>query len=82
MYLFHKIENLIDGRRLIIFMDESWKLLQDEYFEDLVENKLKTIRKQNGFLVHVSPFLGFRIVNRAMISFFIFKLESSGISNM
>lgn len=51
MYLFHKIEHLIDGRRLIIFMDEFWKLLQDEYFEDLVENKLKTIRKQNGFLV-------------------------------
>lgn len=51
MYLFHKIEQLIDGRRLIIFMDEFWKLLQDEYFEDLVENKLKTIRKQNGFLV-------------------------------
>jgi type IV secretion system protein VirB4 len=51
MYLFHRIEKLIDGRRLIIFMDEFWKLLQDEYFEDLVQNKLKTIRKQNGFLV-------------------------------
>ena len=46
MYLFHKIEQLIDGRRLIIFMDEFWKLLQDDFFEDLVENKLKTIRKQ------------------------------------
>lgn len=51
MYLFHRIEKLIDGRRLIIFMDEFWKLLQDPYFEDLVQNKLKTIRKQNGFLV-------------------------------
>lgn len=51
MYLFHRIEKLIDGRRLIIFMDEFWKLLQDAYFEDLVQNKLKTIRKQNGFLV-------------------------------
>jgi type IV secretion system protein VirB4 len=51
MYLFHRIEKLIDGRRLVIFMDEFWKLLQDEYFEDLVQNKLKTIRKQNGFLV-------------------------------
>jgi len=51
MYLFHRIEKLIDGRRLIIFMDEFWKLLEDEYFEDLVQNKLKTIRKQNGFLV-------------------------------
>ncbi len=51
MYLFHRIEQLIDGRRLIIFMDEFWKLLIDEYFEDFVQNKLKTIRKQNGFLV-------------------------------
>ncbi|MDD2833377.1 MAG: VirB4 family type IV secretion/conjugal transfer ATPase [Methylotenera sp.] len=51
MYLFHRIEKLIDGRRLIIFMDEFWKLLLDDYFEDLVQNKLKTIRKQNGFLV-------------------------------
>ena len=51
MYLFHRIEKLIDGRRLIIFLDEYWKLLLDEYFEDFVENKLKTIRKQNGFLV-------------------------------
>jgi Type IV secretory pathway, VirB4 components len=51
MYLFHRIEKLIDGRRLIIFMDEFWKLIQDNYFEDLVQNKLKTIRKQNGFLV-------------------------------
>lgn len=51
MYLFHRIEKLIDGRRLIIFMDEFWKLIEDSYFEDLVQNKLKTIRKQNGFLV-------------------------------
>jgi type IV secretion system protein VirB4 len=51
MYLFHRIEELIDGRRLIIFLDEFWKFLLDEFFEDLVQNKLKTIRKQNGFLV-------------------------------
>ena len=51
MYLFHRIEKLIDGRRLIIFLDEFWKLLLDEYFEDFAQNKLKTIRKQNGLLV-------------------------------
>lgn len=54
MYLFHKVEKLIDGRRLIVFLDEFWKLLADPYFEDLVENKLKTIRKQNGFLVPIT----------------------------
>jgi type IV secretion system protein VirB4 len=51
MYLFHRIEKLIDGRRIPIFMDEFWKLLDDPAFEDLIMNKLVTIRKQDGFLV-------------------------------
>ena len=51
MYLFHRIEGLIDGRRIPIYIDEFWKPLSDPYFEDLVENKLVTIRKQDGFLV-------------------------------
>ena len=45
---------MIDGRRLSIFLDEFWKLLQDPYLEDLVENKLKTIRKENGFIVPIT----------------------------
>ncbi|MDR3221135.1 MAG: VirB4 family type IV secretion system protein [Candidatus Accumulibacter sp.] len=51
MYLFHRIESLIDGRRIPIFLDEFWKLLDDPAFEDLAKNKLATIRKQDGFLV-------------------------------
>lgn len=51
MYLFHRIETLIDGRRIPIFLDEFWKLLDDPAFEDLAKNKLVTIRKQDGFLV-------------------------------
>lgn len=51
MYLFHRIESLMDGRRIPIFMDEFWKLLDDEAFEELAKNKLVTIRKQDGFLV-------------------------------
>ncbi|WP_133408182.1 VirB4 family type IV secretion/conjugal transfer ATPase [Parashewanella tropica] len=52
MYLFYRIEKLIDGRKLQIFMDEFWKLLADEYFEDLAQNKQKVIRKQNGIMVY------------------------------
>ncbi|RLV58381.1 VirB4 family type IV secretion/conjugal transfer ATPase [Parashewanella curva] len=52
MYLFHRIESLIDGRKLQIVMDEFWKLLADEYFEDLANNKQKTIRKQNGIMIY------------------------------
>jgi type IV secretion system protein VirB4 len=51
MYLFHRIESLIDGRRIPIFLDEFWKLLDDPAFEDLAQNKLVTMRKQDGFLV-------------------------------
>jgi type IV secretion system protein VirB4 len=50
-YLFHRIEQLFDGRRIIIVIDEFWKALQDEGFRDLAQNKLKTIRKQNGLML-------------------------------
>jgi type IV secretion system protein VirB4 len=51
MYLFYRVEQLIDGRRIVIDIDEFWKALQDEAFEDLARNKLKTIRKQNGLMI-------------------------------
>ena len=54
MYLFHRIEKLIDGRRLQIIMDEFWKLLLDVYFEDLANNKQKVIRKQNGIMIYAT----------------------------
>ncbi|QAB01064.1 MULTISPECIES: VirB4 family type IV secretion/conjugal transfer ATPase [Agrobacterium tumefaciens complex] len=50
-YLFHRVEQLIDGRRIIIVIDEFWKALQDDGFRDLAQNKLKTIRKQNGLML-------------------------------
>jgi type IV secretion system protein VirB4 len=50
-YLFHRIEERIDGRRIVIVVDEFWKALADERFRELAQDKLKTIRKQNGFMV-------------------------------
>ena len=50
-YLFHRIEGLIDGRRLVVAIDEFWKALADEAFRDLVNDKLKTIRKLNGAVI-------------------------------
>jgi len=50
-YLFHRVEQLIDGRRIIIVIDEFWKALLDEGFRDLAQNKLKTIRKQGGLML-------------------------------
>ena len=48
-YLLHKLESLIDGRRLIYVMDEFWKILDGEGgLKEFAKNKQKTIRKQNG----------------------------------
>lgn len=51
MYLFHRIESLLDGRRVPIFFDEFGQLVKDAAFQRLVENKLVTIRKQDGFVI-------------------------------
>jgi type IV secretion/conjugal transfer VirB4 family ATPase len=48
MYLLHKMESVIDGRRFIYFMDEFWKWVDDPAFADFAGNKQLTIRKQNG----------------------------------
>lgn len=48
-YLLHRLEGLIDGRRLIYVMDEFWKILDGGGgLKEFARNKQKTIRKQNG----------------------------------
>jgi type IV secretion system protein VirB4 len=48
-YLLHRLESLIDGRRLIYVMDEFWKILDGGgALKEFAKNKQKTIRKQNG----------------------------------
>jgi len=51
MYLFHRVNELIDGRRIAITLDEGWKLLDDEYFGNMFKDWLKVIRKKDGFTV-------------------------------
>ncbi len=50
-YLFRRIETLMTGERICIVIDEFWKALSDPTFRAVIADKLKTIRKQNGFLV-------------------------------
>jgi type IV secretion system protein VirB4 len=50
-YILYRFAQLLDGRRVAIFMDEFWKWIADDVFADFAYNKLKTIRKLNGFLV-------------------------------
>ena len=51
MYLWARFTSLIDGRRLYMFIDEFWQALEDEFFVKELQNRYKTIRKQNWFLV-------------------------------
>lgn len=50
-YLLHRVKQIIDGRRAIIFMDEFWKWVKDEAFRSFAESELKTIRKKNAIMV-------------------------------
>lgn len=49
-YIFHRIEGMLDGTPLMLFIDEGWKLLNDDTFSAFVNDKLKTIRKQHGIV--------------------------------
>jgi len=50
MYIFHRLDELLDGTPVMIFMDEGWRLLQDTTFSDFIVDKMKTIRKLNGIV--------------------------------
>lgn len=50
-YLLYRTETLIDGTPFALWIDEFWKILDDEYFEGFVRDKLKTIRKKDGIVV-------------------------------
>jgi len=51
MYLFHRLAALVDGRRLVVDIDEFWKALADEAFRGLAQDGLKTYRKQNAVMI-------------------------------
>jgi type IV secretion system protein VirB4 len=50
MYIFHRTEELLTGDPVMIFLDEGWRLLDDDVFAFFIRDKLKTIRKQNGII--------------------------------
>lgn len=54
MYLFHRIQEMLDGTPLIITLDEAWKPLKDPMFQAYLEDKQRTIRKERGLLVFAS----------------------------
>ncbi|MFZ3482142.1 VirB4 family type IV secretion/conjugal transfer ATPase [Sphingomonas sp. 3-13AW] len=50
MYLFHRVEERLDGTPSIIVVDEGWKALDDEVFTSRIRDWEKTIRKRNGIV--------------------------------
>ncbi|HEX5258704.1 MAG TPA: VirB4 family type IV secretion/conjugal transfer ATPase, partial [Sphingomicrobium sp.] len=50
MYLFHRVEERLDGNPAIIVIDEGWKALDDDLFVRRLKDWEKTIRKRNGIV--------------------------------
>jgi type IV secretion system protein VirB4 len=54
MYLFHRVDERLDGTPSIIVVDEGWKALDDEIFVARIRDWEKTIRKRNGIVGFVT----------------------------
>ena len=54
MYLFHRVEERLDGTPAIIVVDEGWKALDDDVFVARIRDWEKTIRKRNGLVGFVT----------------------------
>lgn len=50
LYLFHLVRQILDGRRLVCWMDEFWRLLADPAFESFAKDGPKTWRKLNAVM--------------------------------
>ena len=50
LYLFHLVRELLDGRPLVCWMDEFWRLLADPAFAQFAKDGPKTWRKLNGVM--------------------------------
>jgi type IV secretion system protein VirB4 len=50
LYLFHLVRQMLDGRRLVCWMDEFWRLLADPAFESFAKDGPKTWRKLNAVM--------------------------------
>lgn len=50
LYLFHRVEERLDGTPAIVVVDEGWKALDDDVFVRRIKDWEKTIRKRNGIV--------------------------------
>ena len=57
LYLFHRIEQRLDGRPTLILLDEAWLLLSHSLFQDQINDWLRTLRKANAAVVFATQAL-------------------------
>lgn len=56
-YLFHRIEDRLDGSPTLLIIDEGWLALDDEGFSGQIREWLKTLRKKNASVVFATQSL-------------------------
>jgi type IV secretory pathway VirB4 component len=56
-YLFHRIEDRLNGEPTLIIVDEGWLALDDEGFAGQLREWLKTLRKKNASVVFATQSL-------------------------
>src|SRR5690606_8950739 len=56
-YLFHRIEDRLDGSPTLLIIDEGWLALDDEDFAGQLREWLKTLRKKNASVVFATQSL-------------------------
>jgi type IV secretion system protein TrbE len=56
-YLFHRVENRLDGSPTLLIIDEAWLALDDPTFGAQLREWLKTLRKKNASVVFATQSL-------------------------
>jgi type IV secretion/conjugal transfer VirB4 family ATPase len=51
LYLFHRIEQRLDGRPTLLILDEAWTFIDNSLFAEKIRDWLKTLRKKNAAVV-------------------------------
>lgn len=64
MYMFHRIDQGLDGTPAIIVVDEGWKALDDDVFVARIRDWEKTVRKRNGIVGFVTQNAGDALESR------------------
>lgn len=57
LYLFHRIEQMLDGSPTLITLDEAWVMLDNEQFLAKIREWLKVLRKKNAVVVFATQSL-------------------------